>query len=105
MYLALQNYGKMKNWIKSINGKIPYANKAVNIELDDKSPIITGARGTPNKIETKELKAMIAVVTFNDKKLCTLDDAISSRCHRCFDIRRKHVASRSNKYMVQSSCL
>lgn len=36
----------MEKWIKSISGKIPYTNKIVNINLDGKNLIVTGANGT-----------------------------------------------------------
>jgi AAA15 family ATPase/GTPase len=45
----------MEKWIKSINGKIPYTNKLVNIELDGKNLIVTGANGSG---KTSLLKAV-----------------------------------------------
>ncbi|MDR2359401.1 MAG: ATP-binding protein [Prevotellaceae bacterium] len=36
----------MEKWIKHISGKIPYTNKTVNISLDGKNLIVTGANGS-----------------------------------------------------------
>ncbi|MDR3047757.1 MAG: ATP-binding protein [Bacteroidales bacterium] len=45
----------MEKWIKSISGTIPHTNKNVNIALDGKNLIITGANGSG---KTSFLKAM-----------------------------------------------
>jgi predicted ATP-binding protein involved in virulence len=36
----------MDKWIKNISGKIPHTNKVVNIDLDGKNLIVTGANGS-----------------------------------------------------------
>ncbi|MDR2705143.1 MAG: ATP-binding protein [Planctomycetaceae bacterium] len=50
----------MEKWIKSISGKIPYTNKIVNINLDGKNLIVTGANGTG---KTSFLKAVYKKVS------------------------------------------
>ncbi|MDR1594348.1 MAG: hypothetical protein LBS43_07695 [Prevotellaceae bacterium] len=65
----------MEKWIKSINGKIPYTNKLVNIELDGKNLIVTGANGSG---KTSLLKA-VYVLPF----LCFLEMAYCKRHIAC----------------------
>jgi AAA15 family ATPase/GTPase len=44
-----------RKWIKNIKGEIPYTNRFVNIDLDDKNLIVTGANGSG---KTSFLKAV-----------------------------------------------
>jgi predicted ATP-binding protein involved in virulence len=78
----------MGNWIKNISGKIPYTNKTVNISLDGKNLIVTGANGSG---KTSFLKAVYEKINLliakkqgadlpqmkNDLRICqkSLDDA------------------------------
>ena len=76
----------MEKWIKRISGTIPYTNKTVDIELNSKNLIVTGANGSGKTSFVRAVWEYIDYCIVNNRPLVN-DEQISVTTNKsiCFD--------------------